>query len=161
MSTSIAQFLQPFNLRALNIYGSNVSSTGTLTWGTAVDICSAAGLATFEQVRFRTEALLEMIKASDHSWNNYLIGGYDFDMTVMEVIPDNGVGALVDMSYASTHMKAVASYGRLGSSSLIYVGAFGPVGPVEFGIQAGKNVASLTIKPAGTALYIGTSAPTF
>ena len=159
-AVSIAQYVLPTNLRTTNISGSNVSSTGTVTFSTDVDISSASGLKTFEAVRFNTEAILEMIKAADQYWNNYLIGAYDFDVEVREVIPDNGVGALTTIVQANTHGKVVACYGRLGSSSLIYVGTYGVWGPLEFGIQQGKNVAMSRLKPIGAGLYIGTSAPT-
>lgn len=159
-AVSLAQYLLGKNMRSLEVDGDNVSSTGNVTFSGGTDICSADGIATFEQVEFNTDAILEMVKPADQLWNNNLIIGYDYDIAVREIIPDNGVGALMDIVQNNTHGKVVACYGRLGAAGAIYIATYGVWGPMRFPIMNGRNVAEASLKPVGFGLYIGTSAPT-
>lgn len=160
MSTPIPIFLIAQHLQACNLYGAN-PSLGAITWSSATDIASAAGAATFDGIRWRSEAILEMIRAADLFVNNNLIVGYDFDTILREIQPPNGTGNLVGMVQQYTHGKVVASYKIPGGSTTYYIGAMGVWGPLEWSVESGRNVATATLKPTGVNIYVGTSAPTF
>ena len=160
MSTPIPIFLIAQHLQACQLYGSNPTA-GAITWTTLADLAAAAGVGVFDGITFRSDATLEMIRPADLLINNNLIVGYDFDVVLREVQPVNGSGNLVGAVTQYTHGKVVASYKIPGGSTTYYIGAMGVWGPLEWSIQSGRNVATVTLKPTGYNLYVGTTAPTF
>lgn len=161
MAVTINELLQARHLVSLLVAGGNPNSSGVITFAGSTDIASAGGIKTFHALRFNSRSVLEMIKPSDQLWANYQVAGYDADVVVSEKIPANGAGALATLTQQYDFMSVIGLYRQRGASSGgIYVGFWGVVEPLESGIgDAAPNVASVTVRPAGAGIYIGTTLP--
>lgn len=164
MPLVIPRFLQARDLlSATASAGSLGTTTGTITWGTAVQMAVAGtGSGTWKACEFTGEPNLQLFMPSDLGVANYQNEFEDWTFVVREITPVNGAGVLTAMWAATDYFRFDYVYRARNLSTgagtrLVVVGARGqltnPFGP-------GENVQQVTIRPIGFPVYVGVSTDT-
>jgi hypothetical protein len=156
---TLYQYLQARNIVSCNVYPGTVATDSSITWGTAVEYVAAK---IFGGIEWSTDADLVNFKPVDQMWANYAADGYDATFRIRELLNNTGTGNLYAAASVADFVKVVALYRARGlSSGGVYLAFWGQVGPNDGSFTRGVNEASLTLRPAGSGVYISATAPSF
>ncbi len=160
-TATIPFYKQAKNLTALQISGGNPDSTGTITWGTAIDLAIYAATAqTFEAFDIDVTFNNVSIRPADSVIDNMVPEYLGFTATLQEIAPANGLGNLNVLSATYTYFRVIAKFRPIGAAASLdnCVALIGVIAGLTTGIQQGKNVDKLTLAPCGRTLYFGNTA---
>ncbi|WP_395089292.1 hypothetical protein [Armatimonas sp.] len=155
-------FLQARDLLSATIQGGTMGSGG-ITWSTAIEMSVAgAGTATWKAFEIQNNPNNVLFMPSDMGVANYQNEHEDFNFTVREITPQNGLGTLTAIAAAYDYARVVYNYrGRhLSTGASAKCVAVGARGGLRNGIAAGENVQELSLQPIGYGVWFGLSTDT-
>lgn len=160
MPLTIPRFLQARDLISALVAPGALNSSGAIVWGTAIEMSiKAAGTGTWKAFEFNGSANLEKFTPSDLGVANYQNEFEDFDFTVREITPVNGMGTLTLMATTTDFVRVDYIYRPryLASGAGIRLVAVGARGTLRNGFSQGENTQELAIKPVGYGVWVGVS----
>jgi len=162
MPLAIPRFLQARDLLSISAQGGTLGASG-ITWATAIEMSVAgAGTGTWKAFEFNGNPNLANFMASDLTVANYQIEFEDFDFTVREITPQNGMGTLTLLATTYDFMRFDYVYRprHIASGAGVRLIAVGTRGPLNNPFTIGENVQALTLKPVGYGFWVGASTDT-
>lgn len=160
MPTPIPTYVQAKDVMFCTLAPGTLGAGG-LTFGTAVDIGSSAGLATFKGINFNFNPVHGLFMASDQTVANYAIEYDDPECTIEELIPKNGVGNNLAAALAYDYVKVAVGYKMRGLAGAgVQVVYAGVRGGLPWGVKGGENTSNLTLKACGIAPWSGLTSAT-
>lgn len=163
MPLTIPRYLQARDLLSALVAPGNLNSSGAIVWGTAVEMAvKAAGTGTWKAFELSGNPTLERFTPSDMGVANYQNEYEDYDFTIREITPVNGMGTLTLISTTADFVRVDYIYRprNLSSGAGVRLVATGARGPLRNGYSQGENTQELTIKPVGYGVWVGASTDT-
>lgn len=158
MPLVIPRFLQARDLYSFTVQAGTLGASG-ITWASATELAIAStGSGTFKAVEVGGNPSLEQFRASDLGAANYQNEYEDWTLTIREIIPTNGAGALGVLAATTDYVRVVAAYRpRYSAGARNVLIAVGTRGTFNTTIQQGENLNVMTIQPIGYGIFIGLS----
>lgn len=163
MPLTIPRYLQARDLLSALIAPGNLNSSGEIAWTTAVEMAiKSSGTGTWKAFDFNGNPNLVNFTPSDMGFANYQIEFEDFDFTIREITPVNGMGTLTLLATTADFVRVDYIYRarNLSSGAGVRLVAVGSRGPLRNSFSQGENIQEMTIKPVSYGLWVGASTST-
>ncbi len=160
MPLTIPRFLQARDLLSALIAPGNLNSTGAVDWSTAIEMSvRSTGTGTWKAFELNGNPALERFMPSDLGVANYQNEYEDFDFTIREITPVNGMGTLTLIATTADFVRVDYVYRprNLSSGAGVRLVAVGARGTLRNSFTAGENTQELGIKPIGYGVWVGVS----
>ncbi|MBB6053285.1 hypothetical protein [Armatimonas rosea] len=160
MALTLTSYLVPNQITYVKITPGTPNASGVLVFDSAnmLDI-SEAVLKRFVSVEMTPMQELEQINNTDSFVKNNVVQAISFNATIRELIPSNVLSAIQQVCMGFSYVRVEVGYASefaIGTTVVkaAVAGVWGEAGGI--GVQAGQNVNSLTILPAGKTSANGT-----
>jgi hypothetical protein len=163
MPLTIPRFLQARDLLSALVAPGNLNASGEIVFGTAIEMAvRATGTGTWKAFEFNGNPALERFTPSDLGVANYQNEYEDFDFTIREITPVNGMGTLTLIATTADFVRVDYIYRprNLTTGAGTRLVAVGTRGTLRNGYTQGENTQELGIKPVGFGVWVGLSTAT-
>jgi hypothetical protein len=163
MPLTIPRYLQARDLLSALVAPGNLNTSGAIAWGTAVEMSiRSVGTGTWKAFEFNSNPNLASFTPSDMGVANYQNEMEDFDFTIREITPVNGMGTLTLIATTADFVRVDYIYRprNLTSGAGVRLVVAGSRGNLRNGFSQGENTQELGIKPVSYGVWVGASTDT-
>lgn len=161
MPLTIPRYLQGRDLLTALISPGNLNSSGQIAWGSALEISvrGASGSGTWKAFELNGNPNLVNFTPSDMAVASYQNDLEDFDFTVREITPVNGMGTLTLIATTADFVRVDYVYRprNLSTGAGTRLVAVGARGTLRNSFSQGENTQELSIKPVSYGVWVGVS----